>query len=1046
MPLSKFFIDRPIFAAVISILIVLAGAVSFGALPIAQYPEIAPPTIVVSANYPGANASTVGKTVATPLEQEINGVEDMLYMSSQSTADGRLALTISFKLGTDLDKAQVLVQNRVNTALPRLPEEVQRLGVTTTKNSPDILMVVHLFSPDGSRDQLYISNYALQQVRDPVARLDGVGSLRLFGAREYSMRIWLDPARVAAFNLTAGDVLTALRGQNVQIAGGVLNQPPMSRQGAFEIPVQALGRLETPEQFENILIASDAQGRLIHLRDLARVELGATEYSTNSYLDDKAAIAMPIFQRPGSNALATAKSIKAQMAQLKESFPPGVDYTIAYDPTQFISQSIEEVEKTIFEAAILVVIVVFVFLQTWRAAIIPIIAIPVSLVGTFAVLEAFGFSLNTLSLFGLVLAIGIVVDDAIVVVENVERNLEAGMTPRDAARKTMDEVGGALISIALVLSAVFVPTAFIPGISGQFYRQFALTIASATIISLIVSLTLSPALCALLLKPRDEQLAPPKSVLGRFFGAFNRGFEHMSHRYGKIVARLVRMAGLVLVAYAGLLVLTGVLFKTTPAGFIPAQDQGYLLTIVQLPPGSSLARTDAVVQRTITALRSVEGVAHVAAFTGFDGASFTNASNGATIFVPLKPFEERRSSGAILVEAQQKLAAIADASVFVIAPPPVRGIGTAGGFKMMIEDRGARGDEALYNAVVAMMIEANQVPGLTQVFSFYNIATPQLFVDIDRERAQALGVPPDRMFEALEVYLGSAFVNDFNLLGRTYRVTAQADEQYRRDVDALGDLKARNNQGEMVPLSSVATFSNTTGPSRVPRFNLYPAAELQGSILPGTSTGQAIERMEALAQRILPFGISFEWTELAFQEKQVGNTASLVFAFAVVVVFLVLAAQYESLTLPLSVILVVPMTLLAAISGVLLRGQDNNILTQVGLIVLIGLACKNAILIVEFAKQALDKGEDRFHAAAEAARLRLRPILMTSFAFIFGVVPLAIASGAGAEARQALGTAVFFGMLGVTVFGLFLTPVFFVICSSFGRRDKAAPTLEQSSP
>ena len=1045
MPFSRFFIDRPIFAGVISILIVLAGVISLTSLPISQYPEIAPPTIVVSASYPGANATTVAKTVATPLEQEINGVEDMLYMSSQSTSDGNVSITISFKLGTDLDKAQVLVQNRVNIALPRLPEEVRRLGVTTVKNSPDILLVVHLFSPDGSRDQLYISNFALQQLRDPVARVDGVGSLRLFGVREYSMRIWLDPTRIAAFNLTAGDVLTALRGQNVQVAGGVLGKPPMDNQGAYEIPVEALGRLQSEEQFENILISSDAQGRLIHLRDIARVELGALDYATNSYLDGKPAVAMPVFQRPGSNALATAAGVKAKMAELKASFPPGVDYTIAYDPTQFVAESITEVEKTIFEAALLVVFVVFVFLQTWRAAVIPIIAIPISLIGTFAVLGAFGYSLNTLSLFALVLAIGVVVDDAIVVVENVERNLEAGMMPRDAARRTMDEVGSALISIALVLSAVFVPTAFIPGISGQFYRQFALTIAAATAFSLLISLTLSPALCALLLKPRDHREAP-KGLLAKFFARFNHGFEQVSGRYGRTVARLVRTTGIVLVVYAGLIALAGTLFKITPGGFIPAQDQGYLITVIQLPPGSSLSRTDAVVQRVQKLMLTIPDIAHTAAFVGFDGATFTNASNGALIFLPLKPFAERRPSNAVLGEAMQKVASISDASVFVVAPPPVRGIGTSGGFKMMIEDRGARGQDALYNAVVAMMIQANQIPGLTQVFSFFNISTPELFVDIDRERAQALGVPPDRMFEALEVYLGSAYVNDFNLLGRTYRVTAQADQKFRKDIAALSDLRTRNNQGQMVPLSSVATFHDISGPARVPRFNLYPAAELQGSTLPGTSTGQSIKKMEDLAEKVLPFGISFEWTELAYQEKMAGNTAPYVFAFAVVVVFLVLAAQYESLTLPLSVILVVPMTLLAAISGVLLRGMDNNILTQVGLVVLIGLACKNAILIVEFAKQALDKGEDKFHAAAEAARLRLRPILMTSFAFIFGVVPLAIATGAGAEARQALGTAVFFGMLGVTLFGLFLTPVFFVVCISLGRRRKTPEPDAEASP
>jgi len=1041
MGFSRLFIDRPILAGVISVMIMLVGGVAYFSLPVSQYPEIAPPSITVSASYPGANAETAAATVAAPLEQEINGVEDMLYVSSQSTADGRTTITVTFALGTDLDSAQVLVQNRVNIALPRLPEEVRRLGVVTTKNSPDILLVVHIYSPDGSRNQLYLSNYTLLNIRDRLARLDGVGDLRLLGAREYSMRIWLDPNRISALGLTAGEVVQALRSQNVQVAGGVLDRPPSTRQGDYEIGVQLLGRLTDPAQFANVLIKSADEARLVRVRDIGRVELGAVDYSSNAYLDDKPAVAMLMFQRPGSNALETAHRVQALMARLRPEFPAGLDYDIIYNPTEFIAESVHEVQKTIFEAAILVVVVVILFLQSWRASVIPLVAIPVSLVGTFAVLQAFGFSLNTLSLFGLVLAIGIVVDDAIVVVEDVERNLHAGMAPRDAARKTMDEVGGALVAIALVLSAVFVPTAFIPGISGQFYRQFALTIASATLISCLVSLTLSPALAALLLRPRS---GAPRSligrIVGRFFDGFNAGFDRLSSLYGSAVGRIVRVSALVLVVYAGLIALTGVQFWRAPGGFIPAQDQGYFITIVQLPPGSSLSRTDAVVQRAIKELLAIPGVAHTASFTGFDAATSTSASNAAAVFFPLTPFAERAAQGidaaTILRTARQRMAAIAEASIFVIAPPSVRGLSTTGGFKMIVQDQSAVGLPALRDAAGEVTAAAAREPGLSAVFSQFEVSTPQLYVDVDRDRAQALGVPPSRVFEALEVFLGSAFVNDFNYLGRTYRVTAQADSEFRRTARNIAELRTRSDSGGMVPLGSVATFRDVSGPTRVTRYNLYPAVQVLGDTAPGTSFGQGLRSMEALATRTLPEGFSYEWTEIAYQEQQAGNTAALVFAFAVIVVFLVLAGQYESVTLPLAVVLIVPMCLLAAITGVLLRGQDNNILTQIGLVVLVGLACKNAILIVEFAKQAEDQlGLDRFEAAAHAARLRLRPILMTSFAFILGVAPLVVASGAGAEARQALGTAVFAGMIGVTWFGLLLTPSFYVVCRrlSMGR-------------
>ena len=1042
MGFSKLFIDRPILAGVISVMIMLVGAVAYFALPISQYPEVAPPSITVTASYPGANAETVSATVAAPLEQEINGVEGMLYLSSQSTADGRTTITVTFALGTDLDAAQVLVQNKVNIALARLPEEVRRLGVVTNKNTPDILMVVHIYSPDSSRDQLYLSNYALLNIRDRLARLEGVGDLRLFGAREYSMRVWLDPNRISALGLTAGEVVQALRSQNVQVAGGVLDRPPSAQQGAYEIGVQLLGRLTDPAQFGDVLIKNADEGRLVRVRDVGRIELGAQDYSTNAYLDDKPAVAIPVFQRPGSNALETAQGVQALMASLRPQFPRGLDYDIVYNPSEFIAESVSEVQKTIFEAAVLVVVVVVLFLQSWRASIIPLVAIPVSLIGTFAVLQAFGFSLNTLSLFGLVLAIGIVVDDAIVVVEDVERNLDQGMTPREAAHRTMDEVGGALIAIALVLSAVFVPTAFIPGISGQFYRQFALTIASATLISCLVSLTLSPALAALLLRPRSDA---PRSGIGRivgvFFDRFNAGFDRLSNFYGKGVGKIVRLSAVVLVVYAGLLVLTGLQFWRAPGGFIPAQDQGYFITIVQLPPGSSLSRTDAVVQRAIKDLRAIPGVAHTAAFSGFDAATSTNASNAAAVFFTVTPFAERAAQGVdgavVLRTARQRMAAIAEANIFVIAPPSVRGLSTTGGFKFIVQDQGARGLRALRDAAGQITTAAAREPGLTAVFSQFEVSTPQIYVDIDRDRAQAHGVPPARVFEALEIFLGSSFVNDFNYLGRTYRVTAQADSQFRRTARNVSELRTRSDTGGMVPLGSVATFRDVSGPTRVTRYNLYPAVEVLGDMTPGTSFGQGMSTMEALAKSSLPEGFSYEWTELAFQQQQAGNTAAYVFAFAVIVVFLVLAGQYESVMLPLAVVLIVPMCLLAAITGVLLRGQDNNILTQIGLVVLVGLACKNAILIVEFAKQAEDELKlDRFAAAAHAARVRLRPILMTSFAFILGVAPLVIATGAGAEARRALGTAVFAGMIGVTFFGLLLTPAFYVICRrlSLGRQ------------
>lgn len=1034
MGFTHFFVDRPIFASVLSILVTLIGALAYTSLPVTQYPEVAPPTIQVSASYPGASAEVVANAVATPLEQEINGVENMLYMQSQSTGDGNLTLTITFELGTDLDEAQVLVQNRVAIAEPRLPETVRRLGVVTQKNSPDLMMVINLYSPDETYDQLYIANYAVLQLRDTLSRINGVGQILLFGASEYAMRVWLDPDRVNAVGLTAGDVVTSLRAQNLQVAAGVMNQAPSSGPQAFEIGVQTQGRLIAPEQFGEVVIRTTDDGRVVRLRDVARIELGAQSYSTKGYLGDRPAIALPVFQTPGTNALQTADEIQATMERLAEDFPPGLEYEIVYNPTEFVEASVDAVILTIFEAIALVVLVVVLFLQSARASLIPILAIPVSLIGTFAVMAAFGFSLNNLTLFGLVLAIGIVVDDAIVVVENVERNLRAGLSPREAAHKTMDEVGSALIAIALVLSAVFIPAAFVTGITGQFYRQFALTIATATLISAFVSLTLSPALSALLLKPHDE--TAERSGLGRLiqrgFDAFNVGLERFSGRYALAVKALIRRAAIGGVLYLVLIALAGVQFNAVPGGFIPAQDQGYAIVSLQLPPAAELERTDATVADAIDRLLSIEGVSNAVAFAGFSGATFTNAPNAAAIFPVFEPFAVREDLGIgfdeLLGEMRSAMAGIDDAFVLVIPPPPVRGIGNAGGFRMMVQDRRGRGTETLAQATFDLVGAANETPGLANVFTLFETSTPQLYLDIDRVRAQQLGVPIENVFGALEVYFGSAFVNDFNYLGRTFRVTAQADAAFRQSPRDLLNLRTRNRFGEAVPLGSVATAEYRTAPYRILRYNLYPATSVFGDTQPGTSTGEALAAMEQLADARLPDGLAYEWTELAYQQRAAGDTGLLVFGLAVLFVFLLLAAQYESWVLPLAIVLIVPMCLLSAMFGIWVTGWDNNVLVQVGLIVLVGLAAKNAILIVEFAKQREDAGEALADAAISAARLRLRPILMTSFAFILGVVPLVIASGPGAEMRQALGTTVFSGMLGVTAFGLIFTPLFYVLC------------------
>lgn len=1058
MKFPHFFIDRPIFAAVLSILILVFGLVSLPVLPVTQYPDIAPPTVVVSASYPGASAETLAETVAAPLEEAINGVENMIYLQSSSTGDGQVQITVTFAQGTDADQAQVLVQNRVASAEPRLPEQTRQIGVTVLKNAPDFLMVAMFYSPDGSLSEQYVSNYVGTQVVDRIARVPGVGNAQVFGGRDYNMRIWIDPDQAAARNLTVDEIIAAIRAQNAQVAVGGVGQPPFTKDSAtaFQLGIQTQGRLTTPDEFGAIIIKRDEAGAMTRLRDVARVELGAENYTINAFLNNRPTVAIAVSQLPGSNALTTAEAVIKELDTAKASFPPGMTYSIPYNPTEYISASIEEVQKTLIEAIILVSLVVLLFLQSWRAAIIPIIAIPVSLVGSLAFLLAFGYSINNLSLFGMVLAIGIVVDDAIVVVENVERLMEEkGLSPLQAAHETMDEVSGALIAIALVLCGVFIPTSFIPGISGTFYQQFALTIASATAISAFVSLTLSPALAALILKPKQHHDTPPapgwRGWPTRFARGFNRGFDKLSQRYGRLTARAVRTLGIVVVAYVLLIAVTGWRFAATPAGFIPPQDQGYVIVAAQLPPGSSLERTTALMKRAQEIALANPHVRDTPAFVGLDGASFSTAPNTAAMFVAFKEHSVRPHSDEIANQLRGAFAELNEGMLLVIPPPPVQGIGTGGGWKMMIEDRENRGYQALEKATFAMMGAASQADGIAGAFSLFNTRTPRLYADVDRERAEQLGVPVQNVFSTLGTYLGSTYVNDFNFLGRTFRVTAQADAPYRDEAADIGRLKTRSASGQMVPLDAVMTIRNDAGPYRVVRYNLYPTAELQGDTLPGFSTGQSLATMEALAARVLPDGFSYEWTELAYQQKQAGNTGAIAFALAVLFVFLLLAANYESVVLPFAVILIVPMCLLAAIIGVNIMGMDNNILTQIGLVVLIGLAAKNAILIVEFAKHNEDGGMGTLEAAEHAAAQRLRPIIMTSIAFILGTLPLVIGSGPGAELRAALGVAVFFGMIGVTLFGLLFTPAFYVLSRKLGdavgrrlRRRKAAPPAPAS--
>ena len=1117
--MSRFFVERPILATVISIAILVIGLVALLALPIAQYPEVTPPTVQVSALYPGASASVVADTVAAPIEQEVNGVENMLYMLSKSTNDGQLYLDVTFKLGTNIDDAQVLTQNRVAIAQAKLPEEVQRQGVTTKKKSPAILLCVNLISPDKSRDSLYLSNYATIQVKDALARLSGVGDVSTLGARDYSMRVWLDPERLASLNMTASDVVKALKEQNVQVAAGRIGQPPVPQGIDFQYPLNTLGRLLEPEEFGAIIVKTGSRGEVVRVRDVGRVELGAKNSDVNSYLDGSPSITLAVFQLPGSNALATAQGVRAEMERQKQRFPAGVDYKIVYDTTVFVNESVHEVYKTLFEAFVLVFIVVLIFLQDWRATLMPMIDVPVSLIGTFAVMAALGFSLNNCSLLGLVVAIGIVVDDAIVVVENVERWMAMGLSPKEATVKAVDEITGPVIAITLVLSSVFLPAAFIPGISGQFYRQFALTIAASMMISAINALTMAPARAPQLLRPHTpghskgealppqaivlivgfiaylwatpyvarvfgivlpgghgEETAHPSSaavvwglrlvvfavggglgwfvapsvnrVLGSFFQAFNRVFDRFTNAYGVLVKSLLRISAVIMFVYLGLLVLTYLGFTTVPTGFIPEQDKGYLVINGQLPDGASLERTEAVMKQVDDIAHSTPGVRHTISLPGYSILTANNISNVGGMYVILDPFEERiahhQTAATVLAELRQRFRSILEAQVVAFGAPPVEGLGSTGGFKMQIQDRTDAGLVALQGAIANVVEKGNAQPGLVGLFSSFRAKQPQLYVDVDRVKAKSLGVSLDDVFNTMQVYLGSAYVNDFTRFGRNWQVNAQADASFRIRPEDVGKLQVRNANGAMVPLATLVHVRDTTGPVLVNRYNMFRSAEVNGNTAPGTSSGQAISMMEEIAKEELPPGMGYEWTELTLQQILAGNTAPLVFGLGTLLVFLVLCGQYESWSLPMAIILIVPLCLLAAIIGIFIAKMDANIFAQIGFVVLIGLAAKNAILVVEFAKAKEDEGMDRFAAAIEGSKVRLRPILMTSFAFALGVLPLVTGAGAGSEMRKSLGVAVFSGMLGVTTFGLLLTPVFYVVIRGLGERRAAAkkPTVE----
>ena len=1038
MNLSKFFIDRPIFAGVLSLLILISGLIAMRSLPIAEYPEVVPPTIVVRAQYPGANPKVIAETVATPLEESINGVENMLYMGSQATTDGNMALTVTFKLGTDPDKAQQQVQNRVAQAEARLPEEVRRLGLTTVKGATDLTMVVHLVSPNERYDMTYLRNYALLNVKDRLARVEGVGQVLLFGSGDYSMRVWLDPRKVAERGLSASDVVRAIREQNVQAAAGIVGASPSGANVDLQLSINAQGRLQNEEEFGDIIVKTEASGAVTRLRDIARLELGASEYALRSLLDNKPAVAIPVFAAPNANALQISDNVRATMADIKKAMPEGVDYRIVYDPTQFVRSSINAVVHTLLEAVLLVVLVVILFLQTWRASVIPLLAVPVSIIGTFAVMYLFGFSINALTLFGLVLAIGIVVDDAIVVVENVERNIEAGLSPRDATYRAMREVSGPIIAIALVLVAVFVPLAFISGLTGQFYKQFALTIAISTVISAVNSLTLSPALAALLLRghdqPKDGLTRAMDRLLGWFFRGFNSLFKRSAIAYTGGVTKSLARKSVMVGMYLVLAFATAGLFKTVPGGFVPGQDKQYLIGFAQLPDGATLDRTEEVIRRMGEITLKQPGVENAVAFPGLSINGFTNSSNSGIVFATLKPFDQRKdaslSGGAIAGALNQQFAAIPEAFIAMFPPPPVQGLGTTGGFKLQIEDRASLGYGALDAATKEFLAQAYKAPELAGLFSSFQVNVPQIYADIDRTKARQLGVSVTDVFDTMQIYLGSLYANDFNRFGRTYSVRVQADAEFRARPEDVGQLKVRSNTGEMVPLSALMKMRPSAGPERAMRYNGFLASDINGRPAPGYSSGQAQDAVERIAAQTLPAGVSFEWTELTYQEIIAGNSAVWVFPLSILLVFLVLAALYESLTLPLSIILIVPMGLLAGLTGVWISHGDNNIFTQIGLMVLVGLSAKNAILIVEFARELEFAGRTPVQAAIEASRLRLRPILMTSLSFVMGVVPLAFATGAGSEMRRAMGVAVFSGMIGVTLFGIFLTPVFYVLLRS----------------
>ncbi len=1052
MNLSTHFIDRPIFASVISLLIFAAGFIAMFQLPIAEYPEVSPPSVIVNASFPGANPSVISETVAAPLEEQINGVENMLYMNSLASSDGKLTLTVTFAIGSDPDLSQQLVQNRVSQALPRLPDITRQLGVTVTKSSPDLTMVVHLRSPNERYDMLYLRNYATLNVRDQLAQIPGVGQVRLFGSGDYAMRIWLNPNKIAERDMTPDDVVNAIRGQNIQVAAGVIGGPPYQENVELQLPINVHGRLKSTEEFENILVKRDRNGAITRLGDVARVELDAQSYGLRSLLDNQQAVAIPIFSSPGSNALNISSDVRETMEKLQKNFPDDLDYSIVYDPTVFVRGSINAVIITLLEAIGLVVLVVVIFLQTWRASIIPLLAVPVSIVGTFAFMYMLGSSINVLSLFGLILAVGIVVDDAIVVVENAERNIRKGKNPRNATAQAMKEVTGPIIATSLVIAGVFIPIAFISGLTGVFYQQFALTIVIATFISTLNSLTLTPALCALLLKtpdaPKDKLSKIIEFLFGRFFCFFNRGFDKSRSQYAKSVGIFTSRKLMMMMVFSALVILTIFSFKLVPPGFIPAQDKQYLISFAQLPAGATLERTEQVMRKIADKAMAEKGVVSAVQFPGLSINGFVNSSSTGIVFVTLEDFDQRTdpslSAGAIAARLQEKYSGISEAFIAIFPPPPVRGLGIKGGFKLQLEDRADQGDKALDDALKQVLKKAYADPALASIFSNYNVNVPRLHVDLDRTKAVQLGIPVEDIFSTLQIYLGSLYINDFNQFGRTYQVIAQADKEFRSTPQDILRLQTRNNEGQMVPLGSVVSVRETFGPETAMRYNAYRSADINGGAAPGFSSGQALQAIEKILDETLPLGMAFEWTELTYQQILAGNTAIYIFPLCLFLVFLILAAQYESIALPLAVILIVPMSMLSAIIGVYISGGENNIFTQISLFLLAGLASKNAILIVEFARDLERRGRDTVQAAIEASRLRLRPILMTSFAFIMGVFPLVVSQGAGSEMRQAIGVAVFSGMLGVTFFGLVFTPVFYVLCRKLEISFRKGVVKEES--